>query len=144
MNSSQSRDGFKNPATLKKDLFLAIFNGLEMFIFVSKRLFRCGKVHSIWHWIISIAKTSHKIVVKCDFLLNMALISTIEKFRVILLFESGLASFTTVVLAKIQRRFLNIFDFAFLFFQVLSKDGQTINWFNLHELSLLHVFYYIL
>ena len=123
VNSSQSRDGFKNPATLKKDLFLAIFNGLEMFTFLSKRLFRCGKVHSIWHGIISIAKTSHKIVVKCDFLLNMALISTIEKFRVILLFESGLASITTVVLAKIQRRFLNIFDFAFFFFQVLSKDG---------------------
>ena len=39
VNSSQSRDGSKNPATFKKDLFSIVFNGRKTFTFVLKSLF---------------------------------------------------------------------------------------------------------
>ena len=42
-----------------------------------------------------------------------------------------------------QRRFLNIFEFAFLFFQALFKRRVN-NKSMLDESSLLHIFYYIL
>ena len=35
-------------------------------LFSQKGILRCDKVHWIWHWIVAIAETSRKIVIKFD------------------------------------------------------------------------------